>query len=87
MSYFKEHFCKQCQRPIISVRMGCRARIYCNNACKQRAYRYNREKKKRNDLRQQWQTYSNASQNDLEKLLTLYGEEAVQFAIDAIHHM
>ncbi len=78
-----EHLCKQCQRPI-QVRPGCRPRVYCKNACKQLAYRFNREETKRNRIRQQWRTSSSASQERLEKLLRLYGEEAAQLAMDAI---
>ncbi len=78
--------CKQCQRPL-RVRVACRPRLYCSNACKQCAYRCNREEKKRTRFRHQWHTYSSASQDCLEKLLMLYGEEAAQLAIDALHHL
>ncbi len=81
-----QYLCKQCQRPI-RVRVGCRPREYCNNACKQLAYRFNREEKKRNHIRQQWQGYSSDSRDCLEKLLRLYGEEAAQLALNAIHHL
>lgn len=86
MSYFQYPLCEQCQRPII-VRNGCMPRKYCSNACKQLAYRIRREEKRHNALRQQWQQYSPASQKALERLLLLHGEEAVQFALEAIQHL
>ncbi len=81
-----EHFCKQCQQPI-GVKVACRPRLYCSNACKQLAYRSHCEEKKRSRFRHQWHTYSSASQASLEKLLMLYGEEAAQLATDALHHL
>lgn len=79
-----EPVCKWCHRPI-RVRVACRPRLYCSNACKQLAYRWKREETKRNRIRGQWQSYSKASQNHLERLLSQYGEEAAQIALDAIH--
>src|SRR5260221_14425226 len=65
--------CKECGSPITQLGGGHRGREYCDDNCKQAAYRARQEEKRKVEVRQRWTGYSEQTQNQLEWLMNKYG--------------
>jgi len=65
--------CKECGSPITQLGGGHRRREYCDDNCKQAAYRARQEEKRKVEVRQRWTGYSEQTQNQLEWLMNKYG--------------
>lgn len=74
-----------CNKPLPPQQPGRRPRLYCSDACKQKAYRAGRTAKKHKDLQEQWQFLPAGAQRQLMHLVDQYGEEAGEQALEAIH--
>jgi hypothetical protein len=76
--------CKECARPITQLDAGYRRREYCDDTCKQRAYRARQEEKRKADVRQRWTAYSEKAQNQLEWFMNRYGCDFAKMIADLI---
>jgi uncharacterized Zn finger protein (UPF0148 family) len=65
--------CKACGEPLFQLSGGHRWHEYCNDNCKQAAYRRRQEEKRKAQVRQRWAGYSEKTQNQLEWLMNKYG--------------
>ena len=65
--------CKACGEPLFQLSVGHRRREYCNDNCKQAAYRRRQEEKRKAQARQRWAGYAAQTQNQLEWLMNKYG--------------
>jgi|GEM_PF-3484390 hypothetical protein len=76
--------CGACGTRVPQVGGGHQPRRYCNDACKQRAYRTRQEEKKRAAMRQRWAGYRPRTQELLESALRYHEPEVVNLMLEAL---
>jgi len=70
--------CKECNRPLPQLSGGHRKRLFCNDACKQRYYRYQRREQHEAERRTRWGKYLPATQQALEDVMQLHSVELAE---------
>ncbi len=76
--------CGACHNPVTQIGGGHRVRKYCNDACKQRAYRTRQEERRREAMRQRWAGYRPRTQELLESALRYHEPEVVNLMLEAL---
>jgi hypothetical protein len=76
--------CKECARPITQLEGSHRRREYCDDTCKQTAYRASQEEKRKAEVCQHWTSYSEKTQNQLEWFMNRYGRDFAKMIADLI---
>lgn len=86
MAYGEETTCKACGAPIVQIGGGHRQRQYCDDACKQAAFKRRQEEARREEVNRRWEAFTPETRNFLDWLSTRYGygkdlAHAVELAI------
>src|SRR5579863_9905015 len=80
--------CQACGQEIEQVRGGHRPRVFCDERCRQAAFRARQREKRQEMLRSRWAPFTQATQEELESLLHRYGEEvAASIAATLVREM
>lgn len=86
MAYGEKTTCKACGTPIVQIGGGHRQRQYCDDACKQAAFKRRQEEARREEVNRRWEAFTSETRNFLDWLSTRYGHgkdvaHAVELAI------
>jgi hypothetical protein len=76
--------CGACHNPVAQVSGGHQPRRYCNDACKQMAYRRRQEENRREAMRQRWRGYKPRTQEILESTLRYRDLETVNLIVQTL---
>ncbi len=77
--------CGYCGEPVTqAAKRGPRPRLYCNDVCRQLAYRKRQHEQAQEALRQRWADYLPGTQELLEDIMQTHGEALASHIVDAI---
>ena len=74
--------CKACGRPIVQLSGGHRKRLYCDDNCKQAAFRARREQEHRDAVNRRWEAFTPETRGFLDWIMSRYGDD-LALAIEA----
>jgi hypothetical protein len=67
--------CKACGREIVQIGGGHRQRAYCDDNCKQAAFRARREQEHRGEVNRRWQAFTPETRSFLDWITGRYGDD------------
>src|SRR5438045_7798273 len=77
--------CQYCGNPVMqAAKRGPRLRLYCNDVCRQLAYRKRQHEQAQDALRQRWADYLPSTKELLEEIMQAHGEALADRIVDAI---
>jgi len=76
--------CKECNCPLPQLSGGHRKREFCNDACKQRHYRYLKREEQERARRAHWNGFLPATQQALEDVMQLHSVELAERVASAL---
>jgi hypothetical protein len=75
MAYGDRTNCKACGREIVQQGGGHRQRAYCDDNCKQAAFRARREQEHREEINRRWQAFTPETRTFLNWITGRYGDD------------
>ena len=82
MAYGDRTNCKACGREIVQIGGGHRQRAYCDDNCKQAAFRARREQEHREEVNRRWEAFTPETRTFLDWIVGRDGDDLAQ-AIEA----